>query len=644
MKKNLSLYLIVAAIVVSGLSACHTGAPVEPKTAVDNGTWPVPADAGDVSVKPGDDFYMYCNGGFWKSATVDESKAENKCIALVEVPRLMNQRIEALNFPSLEKMKKDIALRDEATLTKQQQRAQAAIARVNAVQTVEEGWQMMALMMKEGYHLPVNISIFSRKGRMAACIRTDFANDYAAPMLLSENDFEWRLANDPKMLASLRPVSGGATKSIDAEKWPMLFNIMQTLGVAPEDAYILDEQQDFVFQNMVDNQDLLIKMIQDMDVEGLKNNILLPAISSDAVLYSGETSLTQDQMINAISQNYLRYERSKVFADAYVTAEMKQRTIAICEQMRESFHLRIDASEWMSENAKQSARRKVEAMTFNVGCPDQWLQAGLPDLGNCETILDDVLTIRGALLRLNLSLIGKPTSEASFHNVIANLMDLTVVNASYLTNANAMNIWPTWIMEPYYQDGANEAYNYATFMVTGHEMTHGFDTNGAHFNWQGDLENLFAGDADRQEYQNRAQQLIDCYNSFEVMPWALPGLHADGAYTVSENIADLGGFLIAYDTYVRHLREKGFTGEQYDQQRRRFYLAYAWLWHGKYTAKFAQMYVNGLDEGGTGKNIHSLFRERINGVVMNTDDWYELFSIQPEDKLYCKEEDRVRIW
>ena len=541
-------------------------------------------------------------------------------------------------------MKKDIALRDEVTITKQQQRVQAAIARVEAVKTVEEAWQMMALLMKEGFHLMVNISPFSRAGRMVACIKLDVANDYAASMLMPEDDFAWRLSNDPRLLASVRPVSDGTTKSIDAEKWPMLVAIMQTLGVAPEDAYVVDDQPDFVFRNQVDNQNMVLNMIQDMDVEGIKKNILLPAINADTVLYGDGTSLTQEELINIISQKYLRYERSKVFADAYVTSEMKQRTLTICEQMRESFRLRIDANPWMSGTAKQSARKKIDAMTFNVGYPDQWLQAGLPDLGNCETILDDVLAIRSTMLRFNLSLIGKPTTEVSFHNLIANMMDLTVANASYLLNANSMNIWPTWIMEPYYQDGANEAYNYASFSVIGHEMTHGFDTNGAQFNWQGDLGNLFAGDADSQEFQKRAQQLIDCYSSFEVMPWALPGLHADGAYTVSENIADLGGFHIVYDTYLRHLREKGFTGEQYDLQRRRFYLAYAWLWHGKYTAKFAQMYVNGLDDAGTGKNVHSLFRERVNGVVMNTDDWYELFPVKPGDKLYREDADRVRIW
>ena len=127
-----------------------------------------------------------------------------------------------------------------------------------------------------------------------------------------------------------------------------------------------------------------------------------------------------------------------------------------------------------------------------------------------------------------------------------------------------------------------------------------------------------------------------------MLPWSLPGLYADGAFTVGENIADLGGFIIAYETYQRYLQGSGFSGEQYHLQCQRFYLAYAWLQHGKYSALFAHGRTLGAD--GSPKDTHSLLRERVNGVVKNTDDWYELFSIQPEDKLFCKEGDRVKIW
>lgn len=644
MKKKLSLYLIVAAIVASGLSACHTDAPAEPKTAVDNGVWPVPDDAGDTSYKPGDDFYMFCNGGFWQSAQVDESKVDINCWMKVEVPKLMEQRVAALYFPSLEKLRSDIARRDQATIALQQQRLQEMKARVEALQTREEAWLLAARMMKEGYNLLFKLIPFSRNGRLVVCITVDSSNDYVSTMFKPQDNLAWRLANDPHMLAQMHPLMDVATKSIDVERWPMIATIMQELGVAPENAFFSGENPDIVQGEKTEANISVFDMIQSLDIDWFRENILLPAIMAEATLFSDDISSEHEALVNSISKKYLRYERAKIFADAYISAEMKQRAVAHCEQMRESFRQRIDASIWMSEASKQSASRKLEAMTFNVGCPDHWKKEGLPDLSSCKTILDDVLALRSSLLQFNIGLAGQPTALVGFHSVIANNFEFTDANAYYALNYNAMNILPAWLMEPFYQEGANEAFNYASYYVTGHEMTHGFDTKGAQYDWQGDLGSLFASEADRQEFLRRTQQLIDCYNQLEVMPWSLPGLYADGAFTVHENIADLGGFLIAYEAYLRHLRESGFTGEQYNLQRRRFYLAYAWHLHGKYSVKFAHDRTLGADDNPAAKDTHSLFRERVNGLVMNTDDWYELFSIQPEDKLYRKDGDRVRIW
>ena len=129
------------------------------------------------------------------------------------------------------------------------------------------------------------------------------------------------------------------------------------------------------------------------------------------------------------------------------------------------------------------------------------------------------------------------------------------------------------------------------------------------------------------------------------MPWALPNVKNDGAYTIAENIADLGGVLLAYDTYVRHLTESGFKGEQFELQRKRFFLAIAKLWQSKYTAKYALLRTTGEGiETANYKDTHSLSRERINGTVTNIDDWYNLFDVKEADKLFRKVDERVRIW
>lgn len=113
---------------------------------------------------------------------------------------------------------------------------------------------------------------------------------------------------------------------------------------------------------------------------------------------------------------------------------------------------------------------------------------------------------------------------------------------------------------------------------------------------------------------------------------------------MAENVADLGGFFLAYDSYMKHLKKQGFKGEQLRLQQQRFYEAYAYLWCGKWNVTQAKGRTIGDESKGISKDEHSLFRERVNGVVTNTDDWYDLFDVKPTDKLYLALEKRIRIW
>lgn len=255
---------------------------------------------------------------------------------------------------------------------------------------------------------------------------------------------------------------------------------------------------------------------------------------------------------------------------------------------------------------------------------------------------DDIRALRRAKVNLNCKLVGMTTKRASFHQVILN-MPLTTVNACYITSGNYMNILPAYMLSPNYDPNVNDAHNYANMMAWGHEIIHGFDTDGAKFDQVGNWGSLWANEVDSQEFQKRAQQLIDYYSSMDVMPFET-GLKNDGAFTVAENVADLGGFYLAYDSYVKHLKKQGFTGDQLRLQKQRFYEAYGYFWSAKWTAEFAKNRTLGNEAKGVAKDEHSLFRERVNGVVTNTDDWYDLFDVKSTDKLYLAPEKRIRIW
>ena len=129
-----------------------------------------------------------------------------------------------------------------------------------------------------------------------------------------------------------------------------------------------------------------------------------------------------------------------------------------------------------------------------------------------------------------------------------------------------------------------------------------------------------------------AQRLADYHSTFEVAP----GVMADGQHTISEDIADLGGFEIAFQTYTDHLTSHGFYGDELRRQQRLFFQAYAHIWRARYTDAYAQERVTG--------DIHFLPRERVNALVPHTDAWYDLFNVKPGDNLYIAPENRVHIW
>lgn len=138
------------------------------------------------------------------------------------------------------------------------------------------------------------------------------------------------------------------------------------------------------------------------------------------------------------------------------------------------------------------------------------------------------------------------------------------------------------------------------------------------------------------EFNGRQQKLIDCYSLLEILPTELPGVCANGLNTLGENIADLGGFQLAFDAYNAKLITQGYKGDELQKQHKKFFQSYTNLWRVKYSISKALLNLE-TDE-------HSLPKERVNGVVMNIDLWYDLYDVKWGDKLYLKPEKRTYIW
>ena len=629
-------------------TACSSDDDDVPASAVDDKEFKADANK-DTSVRPGDDFFMYCNGGYWNSTVVDES-TPTKRLFMGELATEMKKREEALTIASKVKILADVDKHDAATLSAQEAKLQRALDRINAITTKEDAWKLAAQFMKEGYSSSFDMTLFSKGGKIGAMISLGGGNEFQSGLV--KESLSWKLANDPALMAQVRPLVGTATRSFDNDKYPMLVTIFRELGIPLENAYTLEANPTFTSPDLAEMGNEQLLQVQEYTAEQWKQEFT-ELINMDALCFDDDalqvvndengTSMTHKEAVENFVGKYLDYAKSYEFAKAYVTADQKQLMAGFAEELRQTFRERIQNSVWMSEASKQNAIEKLNAMKFNIGCPDEWVEEGLADLSQEQTVLDDVLAMRRAYVDMKLKLIGKPNQQAAFHLTILTSGPLTAVNSFYVGNYNCMFIYPAFMLPPTYKADMNDAHNYANMMAWGHEITHGFDTDGAKWNKIGDLDAIWGNDADSQEFERRAQQLIDFYSSFDVMPFET-GLKNDGAATVAENVADLGGFFLAYDSYMKHLKSQGFTGEQLRLQQKRFYEAFSYMWCGKWTAEYARNKTIGDESKGIVQDEHSLFRERVNGVVSNTDDWYDLFDVKAGDKLYLAPEKRIRIW
>ncbi len=306
--------------------------------------------------------------------------------------------------------------------------------------------------------------------------------------------------------------------------------------------------------------------------------------------------------------------------------EAKLRMEELVEYLRDAFKIRIEELDWMSDETKKKAINKLNLMNVKIGYPDEWVDYSDLEILSQPYILN-VLEARRFNIRRNLDEIGKPVNRDKW------FMNPQTVNAYYSPTMNEI-VFPAAILQPpfFYLHG-DDAVNFGAIgMVIGHEMTHGFDDHGRHYDADGRLNDWWTED-DSEKFQKRADILIDQYNNYVV----LDTLTINGELSLGENIADLGGLSIAYTAFKLRLSDMdeveeidGFSPEQ------RFFISYAQVWRNNIRD---QELIRNLQE-----RPHSPGEARVNGVVYNMDAFYEHFSITPEDNRYIPKGERARIW
>lgn len=316
----------------------------------------------------------------------------------------------------------------------------------------------------------------------------------------------------------------------------------------------------------------------------------------------------------------------QMYVAKYFPASSKEKMVEMVGNLQKALGDRIAALPWMSDTTKAKAQEKLAAFIVKVGYPDKWR-----DYSGLE-IKDDSYWAnvrRANIFEMNerLSYVDKPVDRDRW------LMNPQTVNAYYNPTTNEICFPAAILQPPFFNPEADDAVNYGAIgVVIGHEMTHGFDDQGRNYDKDGNLTDWWTAE-DAARFNERADKLAAQYDAIIV----LDTVHANGRYTLGENIADQGGLIVSHLAYLNTFAGKetpapiqGFTNEQ------RFYLGYASIWAGNIRPEEI-LRLTKIDP-------HSLGKWRVNAALRNIDPFYAAFAIKEGDPMYMPPADRVLIW
>jgi len=320
----------------------------------------------------------------------------------------------------------------------------------------------------------------------------------------------------------------------------------------------------------------------------------------------------------------------QMYVAKYFPEENKARMLALVKNLQKALGIRISNLTWMSDETKAKALEKLNAITIKIGYPDTWRDYTKLEVNPAETYYANLQRAAKFEQDYSMSYLGKPVDKTKWY------MTPQTVNAYYNPSSNEI-CFPAGILQyPFFDMSADDAFNYGAIgVVIGHEMTHGFDDQGCQFDKDGNMVNWWTAE-DKAAFDARTKVMEEAFNKIEVAP----GVHANGAFTLGENIADHGGLQVSYLAFTLNEESKaekdrlrtrdGFTPAQ------RFFLAYANVWAGNIRP---EEILN-----RTKSDPHSLGRWRVNGALPQIGAWYDAWNVTEESPLYVAPENRVSIW
>lgn len=328
--------------------------------------------------------------------------------------------------------------------------------------------------------------------------------------------------------------------------------------------------------------------------------------------------------VNTIN-DALGEEVGQMYVEKYFPPAAKERMLELVKNLRIALSERINGLEWMSKSTKAKAQEKLDAFTVKIGYPDKWRDYSGLEIKN-DSYWANIVRSSEFEFNYMLNKLGKEVDKGEW------FMSPQTVNAYYNPTTNEI-CFPAGILQaPFFYMNADDALNYGGIgVVIGHEMTHGFDDQGRKYDKNGNMTDWWTAE-DAKKFEERAKVLSDYFDNIVV----IDDLHANGKFTLGENIADHGGLQVSYAAFQKTQQAKeakdidGFTPNQ------RFFLSYANLWAGNIRNEEI-IRLTKIDP-------HSLGKWRVNGALPHIGAWYEAFNVNEDNALYLAPEKRASIW
>lgn len=316
-------------------------------------------------------------------------------------------------------------------------------------------------------------------------------------------------------------------------------------------------------------------------------------------------------------------EVGRLYVTKYFSHDAKKRMQQLVKNLQHAYADRIENLDWMSDETKQKALEKLSTFKAKIGYPDKWRDYSKLEIKN-DSLWANMMRVAQFEDAFWIEKIGKEKDPTIWY------MNAHEVNAYYDPSSNEI-CFPAGILQyPFFDMDADDAFNYGAIgAVIGHEMTHGFDDSGRHFDKDGNMKDWWT-EEDAKQFDERASVMKEFFNTIKIND----EVNANGEFTLGENLADYGGVTISFDAYKKFgTPSETVSGLTSDM---RFFISYAGAW-AQNIRPDEELRLTKIDE-------HSLAKNRVNGILPHINAWYDAFGITPNDKMYIMPQNRVKLW